>query len=89
MKAPNDTFRYYLCPKCQHAEIDGDDFEYDDEQGWKDYRCENCGFEWTEVYDFAYHCDREGFRLDQYGERVKMNAISSSGSALDLPLTFN
>ena len=47
MKAPNDTFRYYLCPKCQHAEIDGDDFEYDDEQGWKDYRCENCGFEWT------------------------------------------
>ncbi len=93
MKFTGDKFRYSVCPKCGHDELEGDDFEYDDEQGWREFRCVRCGFTWQEVYNFAYHCDPEGFRLDEFGERVKvdikyigMNRIESSGSPFDLPL---
>lgn len=73
-----DKFRYNVCPKCGHDEIAADDFEYDDEDGWKEYRCMQCDFGWREVYSFQFHEDLEGFRLNEFGERVKID-ISKIG----------
>lgn len=64
-------FRYYTCPKCGSAEIEGDEFDYDDEWGAKEFRCNQCSFGWREVYSFEYHEDLDGYTLDENGERVK------------------
>ncbi len=73
MKFKPDTFRYSVCPKCGSSEIEADDFEYDDTWGSKEFVCLDCDFSWYEIYNFSHHEDKDGFRLDKEGNRVKIN----------------
>jgi predicted RNA-binding Zn-ribbon protein involved in translation (DUF1610 family) len=42
----------YKCPKCQTIEITGGvlEVEVSSCQAWQSCKCDNCGFEWNDVY---------------------------------------
>lgn len=44
---------YEVCPKCKSGSFDASSFEQSDEMVYRIIMCENCGFEWQEVFEFS------------------------------------
>lgn len=46
---------YLTCPKCGSDNIGGHGLESDEECAWQTVSCDDCNFEWIEVYTFSHN----------------------------------
>jgi len=44
---------FYHCPKCKSENISGGHVEIDSDCAWQTVTCENCWYDWNEVYNFV------------------------------------
>lgn len=47
LKSPNH------CPKCNSKNISGGSFEADDDYAYRDVTCDDCGYEFRDIYTLA------------------------------------
>jgi len=43
----------HKCPKCGKTDIDARGFDFEDEQVWSEVICNDCGFEWRDIYTLS------------------------------------
>jgi transposase-like protein len=56
------------CPKCKSEEISVTAFESDEDTAWRTATCDNCNFEWQEIFNFDHNEDFDCNTLDDTGE---------------------
>jgi hypothetical protein len=44
---------FYHCPLCKSENISGGHVEIDSDSAWQPVTCDDCGYDWNEVYNFA------------------------------------
>jgi DNA-directed RNA polymerase subunit RPC12/RpoP len=61
---------FYECPKCKSTAIPAEQFDVEGGIAWRAIRCEDCGFEWQEVFEFSHNENRDADELDADGNVV-------------------
>ena len=48
---------YYECPnpKCKQTSMDSSYFDIEGEEAWRLITCVDCGYQWREVFAFAFN----------------------------------
>ena len=42
------------CPKCKSYNINAGHIENDGDDAWCTVRCDNCGFDWDDIYQYSH-----------------------------------
>jgi len=56
------------CPKCKSESLTADHFESDENCAWRVVTCDNCGFEWQEVFNFDHNENLNADELNENGD---------------------
>ena len=70
MSTQKNSLYYTTCPKCNSREHTAGQPQCDGDV-WVDVKCNNCDFEWVEVYTFSHNENREADKLDNLGCVIK------------------
>jgi len=56
------------CPKCDSEEITSCGFNSDEDTAWRICECNDCGFDWQEIFNFDHNEDFDCNTLNKLGE---------------------